>query len=128
MDSAVQVGAKNVLTVALLAFILFDGYRRRGTGFFKWPMFTNHCAVVADLEVEKASREMVAVHMFHHLASHAPWITPREFDTLLEYLSQSGSVRGTGTFYGNTKTYDLEIVDSRVDIKRVRAQFQHVDE
>ncbi|OXM72801.1 MULTISPECIES: hypothetical protein [Amycolatopsis] len=117
-----MIGIQNVLTLLLIAVLIGDGYRRRGTGFFRWPMFSNHCAVVADLTVATAEGRRETVKMFHHLPAHAPWLPPRDFDVLVEYLGQSGRVEGSGAFYGNSKVYELEIVDSRVDIRSTRAQ------
>jgi hypothetical protein len=116
------IGIESVLTFGLIACLVVDGYRRHGTGFTRWPMFSNHCAVVADLSAETPTGHQVRVDMFHHLPAHAPWIPPRDFDVLIEFLSQSGRVDGSGTFYGNTQVYELEIVDSRVDIRCTRAQ------
>ncbi len=114
------MGLLSVMTLALTAVLIGDGYRKYGTGFFRWPMFSNHCAVVADLEVTTPSGERETVRMFHHLPAHAPWLPPRDFDVLIEFLQKSGQVNGTGTFYGNSKVYELEIVDSHVDIRRAR--------
>ncbi|MBF6333237.1 hypothetical protein [Nocardia transvalensis] len=117
-----MIGIQNALTLLLIAVLIGDGYRSRGTGFFRWPMFSNHCAVVADLTVETPDGRREPVKMFHHLPAHAPWLPPRDFDVLVEYLTRAGRVHGSGTFYGNTKVHELEIVDSRVDIRRTRTK------
>lgn len=108
-------GMATVLTLVLVAWMLIDGYSRRGTGIFRWSMFTSHCAVVADLAVDS-----VPVNMFDHLPPDAVWITPREFDGLLAFLAGAGRVDGTGVFHGNDRTFDIEIVDSRVAVRGTR--------
>lgn len=117
---AMTFGVRNVLTLLLLGWMLLDGYLRRGDRPLNWPMFTNHCAVVAELTVHTADGARTPVNMFQHLPAHAPWITPREFDALLAFLATTGSVHGSGIFYGNSMTYELEIADSRVAVTGTR--------
>jgi hypothetical protein len=114
-----MVGIQNAMMAVSISVFLIDGYRARGTGFFRWPMFSNHCAVVADLFVVSCGRPGRELKMFHHLPAHAPWLTPRDFDVLLEYFSRQGVVCGSGVFYGNNKVYEFEVKESRVAVRRI---------
>lgn len=111
----ISLHGSQIATIGVIAWMVYAGFIRRPGLPTSWPMFTRSSAILVDLAV-RADGEVTPINAYAHLPSHAPWLTPREFDLLLEYLSQRGVIEGEGTFFGNQHIYAISIQNSRVVI------------
>lgn len=89
----------------------------------RWSMFTSDVCVMAEL-FDNPSLRGAPYPIYHHVASHDPSMSQRDFFDLLEFLRRNGvTLYGKGVVLGADAYYAVEIFEGRIVDRRVMRKF-----